>query len=189
MKNSLKNKIHTQINKIGYNEIVIKLNYSSKEKAKKSLDKFLNTKTLYDWLKNGHYDLKYNSKTFLDKLCETTNIKDINLLSEIEVQKNKIDTLNSLETPYIISNVDWKRTSEPIFVLSFLISKKNFNIDKEIVYGISKEKERIEILKILKKHYKKYNGVLPIFGSIKSYFYIDLFGVKKEISIKEVLSI
>lgn len=72
----IKNIINSKLQKVSVDEVIAKLGYPSNKKAIKALDKFINSKTLYDWLHCGFYDFKYTAVDFFKKLCSILNIED-----------------------------------------------------------------------------------------------------------------
>ena len=153
-------------------DIVIKqMDYSSLKVGHKTLKDFLNSKNVYEWLKEGHYDLKYASEPFVWKLVEVLDIS-LNIAStDIEKAKKRYRTLSAMKDPYLRAETNFRRNGEFIFALMFASAKSRISIHKESLVYKSDEDIFKKIGKKIRNHYTEYKGELPIFGKIKYYRY------------------
>ena len=151
--------------------VIEKMGYGSLKVGRKSLKAFLNTKNVYEWLKEGHYDLKYASEPFVWKLVEVLGIPNDVAAIDIDKAKKRYQVLSVLKDPYLRAETNFRRNGQPIFALMFLSGKKSISIHKEsLVYRTNKEIfKNIETL--IRKHYEKYAGELPVLGKITHYLY------------------
>ena len=153
-------------------ESVIKqMGYSSLKVGSKTLKAFLNTKNVYEWLKEGHYDLKYASEPFIWKLVEVLNIPHDTAREDIEKAKKRYRTLSEMKHVYLRAETNFRRNGEFIFALMFASAKGRIAIHQEsLVYQSDKDTfQRVE--KLIQKHYAEYKGKLPILGKITHYLY------------------
>ena len=151
-------------------EIVKKMGYQSPKRGVESLDYFLSKGSL-DFLMQGMYDFKYTADQFFEKLCEVLEI-DKKLTEEARQEIKKIVAeKRAYEYAYIYVNTNFKRTSEPIFVLAFMESTRRIRLNADDFLLKSDEEVLKEISKIVKNHYKETGGELFIWGKIKNYVY------------------
>ena len=174
--------LHTQIieklRHLSHNELLKTMGYHNLKAGHKTLKQFLDTADIYLWLKNGNYDLKYNSEQFLKQLLKALNLTSAG--NDVLKQYNKrLDAISAMRnTPYIYIDTHFKRASQPIFALAFMESKRNIRLDKEQLLFKS-EKETLKIVgDIVKKHYLSSNGKLQLWGEIFTYIYHNTDGKK-----------
>ena len=151
--------------------VLKEMGYKGLKVGHKTLNAFLNTKNVYEWLKEGHYDLKYTSESFLWRLVEVLGIPEDVAAVDIDKAKKRSQTLMMMRDPHLSAETNFRRNEEPIFVLIFLSAKRNIAINKEsLVYKADKDVfEKVGTL--IRKHYAEYNGELPVFGKITHYLY------------------
>jgi len=188
MDSNIINQINLRYNRLSQSEkksLIKKIGYSSLKKAEKTINSLLFSKSIKEWLKKPHYDLVNNSESLLKKLClELGLLKDLKIKKEIEYNINIIKELKNKKDPYILIKTNFKRVTEPIMVLVILNSKTKIKLSKEKIFELSLEgKEENYIKDIIKENYEKNKGELPIFGKIKEYIYIDLYGREKTYNI------
>lgn len=166
----LKGILNQKIKDASIEDLKQKLDYQSTKKLEKSLNKFLKTETIYEWLNSGFYDLSNNAEQFLIKLCKALEISNIELQKELDNCINKKTEIEKFKDAYIFVNTNFKRKSEPIFALAFLESKRRISLYKNEKYLF---KSRNEILNIISneiiKHYIFNNGKLVVWGDIVNY--------------------
>jgi len=171
------------------NQILIKeLGYQNFDKGMNTLNKFIETKDIYEWLNNAHYDLVNSSEGLLSKLCLYFDLINDNTILEIEDAKKKIKFLNEFNKSEfsITIQTKWIRTNESITMLSIAGSSlKSIRIDKEKLYGLTEEQELEFVKSTLKEHYKKHEGKITIFGNIEYYKYTSNFGKIYRLKITE----
>ena len=84
------------------------MGYQSLKIGKRTLEYFLNQKDIFEWLKNGHYDLKYSSESFVIALSKALSIPAEEYLPKIQKAREKIEMLSKMREPVIFIN-----SSEP----------------------------------------------------------------------------
>ena len=152
-------------------EVSKKLSYNSLKKGEKSLAQFIQHKDLYSWLNSGFYDLKYTAEKLFKELCIMYGIEIEAIEDELKMQRTLKAEINKYQNCYIFINTNFIRKSEPIFVLAMLESKRYIKINaKQLIFKT--ENEILDIVSnIVKAHYKKTEGTLPIWGDIANYAY------------------
>jgi DNA polymerase III delta prime subunit len=152
------------------------LNYHSIHSCDKALRNFLETPALDEWLSSGYYDFKYTSKSLYEKLCELSRIDEKlveDKLAEIERTKEE---QKRFKDAYIFVNTCFKRSSEPIFTLAIMESKRRLSL---LEYGEFYFRPIEEILKevsnIVQQHFKDNKGKVAVWGNIVNY-QLYLFG-------------
>ncbi len=148
-------------------EIVKKMGYQSPKRGIESLNYFLSKGSL-DFLTQEMYDFKYTKDQFFEKLCEVLEIdKEL-----IERTRQKIKEITAekraYEYAYIYVNTNFIRTTEPIFVLAFMESKRRIRLNADDFLFKSDKEVLNKISKIVKNHYRKTGGELFMWGKIKN---------------------
>lgn len=166
----LKQILDEKIKDSSLEELKEKLAYQSTKRLEKSIDKFLETKTIYDWLNSGFYDLVYNAKDFLIKLCTAFEIKENNLQQELINFKNLKIEIEKFEDSYLFINTNFRRKSESIFVLALLENKRRISLYKDERFLFKTIDEILQLISnILIEDYNLNNGKCSIWGNIVNY--------------------
>lgn len=151
-------------------ELSKKVGYKSYKNFEVALDKFFQSKSLYEWLKSGHYDFTNTSKEFFLNLCYHLELKEDRIKEALQEAQNYKKEIEKFKNNYIYVNTNFKRKSEPIFALAFCQNLRYISLYNKKEYLF---KTRDEILKIvtqkIKKHYKANKNGLGIWGKIASY--------------------
>jgi len=171
-----KQEIDKKINNTPLLILLKKLNYKSNLRAKKAIDKFLDSESIYTWLDSGFYDLVYNEEDLFISLCNVLGIDKKEVLEELEKYKKLKKEVDRFKGSFILVNTNFKRKSEPIVVLACLEKDRRLHLYKKEEYLF---KSIDEILKkvstTIAQHYTSNNGYLPIWGKIQNY-QLHLFG-------------
>jgi hypothetical protein len=151
----IKIKDKTQLcKKLGYNDIapcIEKINYLEKH----GIEEYLK--------RNFKYDFVLGAEMFLKEL--------IKLYGENE-DKEKFEKIReklSRKPGLLYVNTNFKRNSEPIFVLAAMSSLRNITIDRKNFEN--KDEELKFISNFIRNHYKNNNGKLKMWGKISNYIY------------------
>jgi len=153
-------------------DIVIKqMGYSSLKVGRKTLKAFLNAKNVYEWLKEGHYDLKYASEPFVWKLVEVLDISLDIARADIEKAKKRYSAFSLMKDPYLRVEANIDRSRHSFFAFMLGSSKGRINMHKESLVYKTDEEIFKSIGKKIKKHYKEYKDELPVLGKIEYYLY------------------
>ena len=153
-------------------DIVIKqMGYSSLKVGCKTLKAFLNSKNVYEWFKEGHYDLKYASEPFVWKLVEVLDISLDIVRADIEKAKKRYKVFSAMKDPYLRAETNFRRNGEFIFALMFASAKARIPIHKESLVYKTDEEIFTSVGQKIKKHYAEYKGEIPVLGKIKYYLY------------------
>ena len=163
--------IKAKLNKTSQDEVVSKMDYHSVEKGKKSINAFLRSQNIYDWLSSGHYDYKYTAEQFFVKLSAALNFDPKIVKSELEIFEKTVKEYEKFTEVYIFVNTNFKRASQPIFALAIMESFRYVlpNIEKLI---FKSDKDVLDIISdFVASHYKVNKGELKIWGKIDIYIY------------------
>ena len=76
-----------------------------------------------------------------------------------------------LSKDYLFVNTNFKRTTQPIFVLAMMENKRYIKMNMKELYFKDIDSKLNLISSFVKKHYKENNGKLEIWGNIQSYQY------------------
>jgi len=168
---NIHNRLKKQLQFSSKEQIVKELGYNSTKKGIQALDRFLESKDLYSWLHSGYFDFKYTAEQFFKKICIILDIDADVVHTELEAQKKYSEELKKFQNDYVFVNTNFKRTTQPIFVLAYCEAQRRIKLDAhKCVF-----KSESEILKLVsisvKQHYLKTEGNLGIWGRIESYIY------------------
>jgi hypothetical protein len=147
------------------------LGYKSIQKGVDSLNKFLKTKNLSNWLYSGFYDFKYTSLAFYTTLAKIFDITDEKLSEDIQNAELYKKEYDSFANCYIFVNTNFKRKNEPIFILSIVESTRRLVLKRENLIFRSDEEILKKVSKMIKRHYRLKEGRLNIWGDIQNYQY------------------
>ena len=146
------------------------LGYSNLTKFEKTLNKFLEFSTLYEWFQCGHYDLVNTAGDFFIKLSRALKIDENTINNEIKnitLYKHEVE---KFKDSYIFVNTNFKRKNEPIFALALCENQRRISLYKNENLLFKSIDEILEILsKEIKKHYLQNSDKLGIWGKIVSY--------------------
>lgn len=163
--------IKTELKKNSHQNIVKELGYTSKVIGQKTLNTFLQSKSISHWLISGHYDFKYTAEQFLEKLCSTLNLAPNLLNDELVHYEKTVKEYGKFEEVYIFVNTHFKRESQPIFALAMMEYLRLILPDKaELIFKSDQEVFAI-ISDFVKTHFKENMGELKMWGKIDNYIY------------------
>ena len=172
----LKQILNQKIKDSSLEELNKRLGYQSIKKFEKSVDKFLCTNTMYDWLNSGFYDLTNDAKTFFEKLCKALDIDDNEISKEFQDFINLKNEIEKFKDSYIFVNTNFKRNNEPIFALAFCESKRRISLYKDSRFLYKKIDDILkQVSDIIVEHYRVNDGKCYIWGNIVNY-QVYLFG-------------
>ena len=146
------------------------LGYSSSTKFEKTLNKFFEFSTLYEWFSCGHYDLVNNAEDFFIKLSKALKIDENMINQELEKIAIYKQEIEKFKDSYIFVNTNFKRKNEPIFALALCENRRRISLYKKQNLLFKTTKEIFEILsKEIQEHYSQNSNTLGIWGKIISY--------------------
>ncbi len=163
--------IKTELDKTSTIEVVLKMGYQKAEKGLKTMNAFLKSKSMYDWLSSGHYDLKYTAEQFVEKLCSTLDLAPNLLNDELANYEKTVKEYQKWEEAYIFVNTNFKRQSQPIFALALMENYRLiFPNEEKLIFKSDKEVLAI-ISDFVSSHYQSNKGELKMWGKIDNYIY------------------
>jgi len=116
----------------------------------------------------GKFDLLYGSVEFLRTLANLLMIDPDAVEQGIAEIERLYQYDRSLYRRKIIIQTNFKRESEPIFVLAFASSLRYIPLSQEINY-LPEEECIVAVGKIIRSHYQETGGSLLIWGTITHY--------------------
>lgn len=173
-----------KLSKLSQDDVIKKMGYSSLKVGRKTLKAFLNSKNVYEWLKQGYYDLKYTSEPFVWKLIKVLGIPRDIAYADIEKAKKRCQALSGMKDPYLRAETNFQRNRQSIFSLMFGSARSRMPIHKEsLVYKTDKDIFQ-NVGKMIRKHYVEYKGELPVLGKITHYLYDHSDGITYKFTIE-----
>jgi len=175
---TLHKQIKLKLEHTNHEELLRDIGYHNLKAGHKTLQKFLEIDDIYLWLKNGNFDMKYNSEEFLQHLLEALDLTSVGK-DKLKQYNRRLDAIRDMRnTPYIFIDTHFKRACQPIFVLGLMEGRRNIGIDKELLVFKSKSEVRALIGDIVKNHYLVSEGKIPLWGKIYNYVYHHTDGKK-----------
>ena len=168
--NILQKQMNDRIQKHDTHNVLKEMGYSSTaiDKANTRLANLLADPLL--GVGSGGYDFKYSNREFLIVLCRildiNSNLVDMFLKDSKELAIRKAKAYRS----HIFIDTGFKRTTQSIFVLAFMGSKRNISFSIEEC--ILPKMQQIEIASNKARvHYKESKGSLKLWGDIDRYVF------------------
>lgn len=172
----LKEEINEKIKNIPFQVLQKELNYNSKEKAEKSLTKFIDCESIDKWLNSGSYDLVYSAEDLFITLCNVLKIDEKKVSLELNKCKELRKEIERFKDAFIFINTNFKRKGEPILALAFCEGERRISLYKDKKYLFSSLNEILNMVSSeIIKHYIFNEGKAGIWGKIENY-QLDLFG-------------
>ena len=168
---TLHKQIRQKLEQVSQNDVLRSMGYHNLKVGHKTLQKFLDTDTIYLWLKTGNFDIKHSSEGFLRALIKAVNLPASFAENEIQKSQKRLDHIAEMKEPYIFIDTKFKRKSEPIFVLAILEGRRRISIDKELLVDKSRTEIFEEVGKVIRQHYLSHEGRLDMWGEIYMYVY------------------
>lgn len=108
--------------------LVKKLGYYNLDKLNQALLKITQAKSLDEFLQNGYYDYVYTSENLVLKLAK---IYGFDILDELNQAKKLNDEVKKYKNSYIYIDTNFKRTTQPIFMLAMMQGARYLYFDKK----------------------------------------------------------
>lgn len=159
--------IKDKISKKSSEQIAQLLGYSTTNKFDKRVKEV--TESPYLALDKSYYDFHYSSREFIRRLSEVLGIPE-HLYNKVIAEIEATLALNRQKKPYFFLETNFKRESQPIFMLAALQNNRFLSVDKEI-YNLLLNEQLIPLTTIVKKHNKQH-PVIDMWGEVQSYVYL-----------------
>lgn len=119
---------------------------------------------------DANYDGVHANQTLFKSLCKICGVDDNLIERELYAISCIKRSYEEANYKHIYINTDFKRASQPIFVLAAMegrriISKLNY------LQQFSLKRQIIEVSSIVRNNYEKNDGKLQLWGNIKNYAY------------------
>jgi len=163
--------------------LILEMGYGNSKKGLVTLQEFMKEGSIEAWLKKGRYDFKYGNEDFVKSLAKVLEVNVAPLLIEAH---RRIGKEREYANTSLHPIVHFERKGESI--LTLMANNKYLEVPYEVKELIYKSDEEVfEQMRIYaKNHYKKYQGVLPIWGKIEGYKYYYIDGLEYRIDISEM---
>ena len=168
---TLHKQIIQKLEQVSCDDVLRSMGYHNLKVGHKTLQKFLDTDTIYLWLKKGNFDMKYDSEAFLRALLKAVNFPASLAEDEIQESQKHLGCIARMKESYIFIDTHFKRRGEPLHVLAILEGYRHISIDKELLVYKSETEIFKEIGRIIQKHYLLQEGKLKLWGEIYTYVY------------------
>ena len=156
------------VQKIEDNKELLKELKISQTKIDKILDKLNASDSLCTFLDIPIYTFTYTAESFLEKIFMLYHIDGFDEI--IKKYQNYRQELSKFQGSYIFVNTNFRRKNEPIIALALMEYRRIIKLDpKKLIF---KDDDKIinYISSIIKDHYTKTDGKLPLWGKIENYF-------------------
>lgn len=151
-------------------EILKAMGYSPVRQANRDrLAKVLAEETL--GLEGNDYDLKYDSRGFLQALCRVLDIDHREHEPEIEAIHDRIVAEREAFQPYLFADTGFQRSDRPglsVVILAALESKRNLRLSRAARLA-PREAVIEEAVKKVRSHFRQTEGKLPVWSRIQRY--------------------
>ena len=152
------------------NDIVALMGYRKPDKAVERLNVLLATSDLLRWFDRSGFDFKYSNREFILKLGAILNIPQSELIATVTAVNKEQIRIEKMFQPYVFIDTQFRRASQPTFVLAVLEGLRHIHISKYDVLN-NEDAELQRIKKIVLQHYQEHNGQLKLWGNIHQYVY------------------
>ncbi len=168
---TLHKKIRQKLSEVSQDNILKKMQYSSLRTGRKTMKKFLACRSIYEWLRDGNYDLTYGSKTFLLKLTTALGLDGAEVVKEIEKAQERLAITEKMTDPGITAETekDIRSIAFPVFIFAY--RKGSVHFSKEEFADLSREESFEKVGKEIRRNYENNNGKLGVLGAITGYTY------------------
>jgi len=163
---TLQTLIKDKIAEKGSKEIAKQLGYNVTKKFEERVKIVIESPYLS--LDSSGYDFHYSSNQFIKKLSEALEIPELfysRVIEEIEAQL----VINNEKKPYFFLETNFKRKSQPVFMLAALESRRYLEIN-EGIFKLSLNQQLSRLSDFIKTHNQQH-PVLELWGKIESYVY------------------
>jgi len=168
---SLFDEMKNKLQKVNTTNILISMGYKSTKNGFRTLEKFLTSDDICDWLKSGHYDFHYNSKEFIENLCALIEFDHSLYKTEINHCTKIKNEYEKIRNCYIFVNTNFHRTTQPIFSLALMEGHRRLILAKQELMFKTNNQIFNNVSNLIKKHYRETSGEIPMWGKIDNYLY------------------
>ncbi|KXS55523.1 MAG: hypothetical protein AWU57_85 [Marinobacter sp. T13-3] len=138
------------------------------EKNVERLEKVLASKTL--GLKDGGFDLKYSTTEFLVALSKVAGLDQKEVRPRIRNINQDVSDDRQAFKPYIWVDTHFKRTSQPIFALAAMESRRHLGF-RDGFWRLPLEQQLAEAQALVREHMAETGGKLDMWGTIQEYWF------------------
>jgi len=175
--------IHQKLLKVDLKELSHSLGYRGSDKFKKRLTAMFSNE--YFGLDSSYYDFQFSSEEFVRQLCIHLSIPSLLVDKVLDEIKAELEKQKHAFKQFIFIDTDFKRKSEPIFVLAGMQNRRYLTIDDAVALK-PLDKQLYDVQKIVTTDYQA-SPILELWGEVQRYAYfyqtgyIVVFSVNGEI--------
>ena len=147
------------------------LGYRTHAKGRKALAAFGRSGGLYPWVKSGYFDMVHTAESLLTALAEVLHLPKEEVERAVAEAKAREARIRDMAAPYIFVDTGFKRANEPILALAALEPKRRIRLEKEALADEPLPETLERVAGIVRDHYARTKGELPIWGKIRGYRY------------------
>jgi len=159
--------IHQKLLTVNLKELSHSLGYRGNDKFKKRLTAMFSNE--YLGLDSSYYDFQFSSEEFVRQLCNHLNIPSLLVDKVLDEIKAELEKQKNASKPFIFIYTDFKRKSEPVFVLAGMQNRRYITIDDAVAHQ-PLDKQLQDIQEIVTAHYQT-NPILELWGQVQRYAY------------------
>lgn len=148
-------------------ELSKRLGYRTTAKVMVRVDEIINSR--YLGLDKSGFDLRYSTPELVRKLAEVLSIPALLCDTVIEEIQAELLAENNKFSPYIFIETDFKRKSEPVFMLAALQSQRYLPIEEK-TQSLSLNEQLDVVSQQIKVHYQQQTS-LKLWGEIQKYVF------------------
>jgi len=159
--------IHQKLLKVDLKELSHSLGYRGSDKFKKRLTAVFANE--YFGLDSSYYDFKFSSEEFVSQLCNHLGIPSLLVDKVLDEIKAELEKQKNASKPFIFIDTDFKRKSEPVFVLAGMQNRRYITIDDAVAHK-PLDKQLQDIQEIVTAHYQT-DPIVDLWGQVQRYAY------------------
>ncbi len=150
---TLYEKIKEKLKTVSRDDLLKEIGYHSIKTGSKTLDKFLESGSIYGWLKESRYDMVYSGKTFLRKLVEALDMSKNELEVTIAKAEERMAMMKKLSSPYLYAKS--KNKEKPRNLAASLVASfgRSLYFDEEEFADLSKEEAFTRVREAINNKY------------------------------------
>jgi len=182
---NLRQQLQLKLSHSDYHDIAQLMGYKSKSgKAVQRITDVLADR--YLGLYSGGFDFKYRADEFLSALCSVLGMNISDYKSDLDAIHDEFIDRRDRYKSYVFVDTEFKRKSQPVFVLAACDGMRYIELDYEI--RIKPMHEQVKYVQsLVAQHYKETKGGIGIWGNVKRYVFFYAEGCKLAISLDGVI--
>lgn len=159
--------INKKLSTVDIKQLSSSLGYRSTDKFKQRLSVMIGS--AYLGLDRSYYDFYLSSEEFVRQLCDSLAIPKVLVANSITEIKVELEKKKYASKQFIFIDTDFKRQSQPVFILAAMQQQRYLSIDDNIaIKPINHQLQAIQAK--VRGHYKQF-PVMEFWGQVQRYAY------------------